>query len=29
VRALEQCGPYRMPPDKYDEWKDVQMRFAP
>jgi type IV secretory pathway VirB10-like protein len=29
VRALAQCGPYKMPADKYAEWSDVQMRFVP
>jgi len=29
VRALTKCGPYHMPPEKYDEWRDVQLRLAP
>ncbi len=29
VRALPACGPYRLPADKYDQWRDVQMAFTP
>ncbi|MBN9020665.1 MAG: hypothetical protein J0H08_00880, partial [Rhizobiales bacterium] len=29
VRAVMQCGPYALPAEKYDQWKDVQLRFTP
>jgi hypothetical protein len=29
ARAVAQCGPYHLPPDKYDQWSDVQLRFTP
>jgi hypothetical protein len=29
VRAVMQCGPYALPAEKYDQWKDVQLRFSP
>lgn len=28
-RAVIQCQPYRLPPQKYDAWKDVQVTFDP
>lgn len=28
-RAVLQCQPYRLPPQKYDVWKDVQVTFDP
>jgi hypothetical protein len=28
-RALRQCQPYRLPADKYDEWKALDLSFAP
>jgi len=29
IRAVMQCGPYALPAEKYDQWKDVQLRFSP
>jgi outer membrane biosynthesis protein TonB len=29
VRAVIQCGPYQLPPQKYDQWSEVQLRFTP
>lgn len=29
VRAILECGPYQLPPEKYDLWSEVQMRFSP
>jgi len=28
-RALYQCQPYRLPPDRYGQWRDIQMTFDP
>jgi hypothetical protein len=29
-RAVQQCGPYTMlPPDKYEEWRQVDVTFDP
>ena len=29
IHAVVECGPFRLPADKYDQWRDVQLRFAP
>jgi hypothetical protein len=29
MRAVSQCGPFDLPADKYDQWRDVQLRFEP
>jgi colicin import membrane protein len=29
LRAVQQCEPYNLPPDKYEFWKDVVMNFSP
>jgi len=29
VRAVLECGPFTLPPDKYEQWRDVQLRFTP
>jgi hypothetical protein len=29
VIAVGQCAPYHLPPDKYAQWNDVQLRFTP
>ena len=29
VRAILRCGPYQLPPQKYDQWSEVQLRFTP
>ena len=29
LTAVKQCGPYRLPADKYDQWKDIQLSLAP
>jgi hypothetical protein len=29
IRAVMQCGPYALPAEKYNQWKDVQLRFTP
>jgi hypothetical protein len=29
VRAVVQCQPYRMPPEKYAEWRDMLLSFDP
>ena len=28
-RAVIQCQPYKLPPQKYEVWKDVQVTFDP
>ena len=27
--AVKQCGPYRLPADKYEQWKDIQLSLTP
>lgn len=29
IRAVLGCGPYSLPAEKYDQWSQVQLRFAP
>lgn len=29
VRAVLECGPFELPPDKYEQLSDVQLRFTP
>jgi hypothetical protein len=29
IRAVAECGPFKLPADKYDEWKDIQLSFEP
>ena len=29
LTAVKQCGPYRLPADKYEQWKDIQLSLAP
>ena len=29
MHAVAECGPFRLPADKYDQWRDVQLRLAP
>jgi outer membrane biosynthesis protein TonB len=29
VRAVVQCQPYRMPPEKYEQWRDMLLTFDP
>lgn len=29
IRAIRQCAPYKMPPQKYASWKDVDLNFDP
>lgn len=29
MRAVMQCQPYRMPPEKYDQWRDMLLTFDP
>ncbi len=29
MRAVFQCQPYRMPPDKYGQWRDMLLNFDP
>jgi hypothetical protein len=29
IRAVQQCGPYKLPAEKYDQWSVVQLRFTP
>lgn len=29
MQAVTECGPFRLPADKYEQWKDVQLRFEP
>jgi hypothetical protein len=29
IRAVLRCGPYQLPPQKYDQWSEVQLRFTP
>jgi hypothetical protein len=29
IRAVLRCGPYRLPPEKYEQWNEVQLRFIP
>ncbi|MBV9332085.1 MAG: protein TolA, partial [Alphaproteobacteria bacterium] len=28
-RAIMQCGPYKLPADRYDQWRDSEVRFSP
>lgn len=27
--AVRKCAPYKLPPDDYDEWKDIKVRIGP
>lgn len=29
VRAVRQCAPYNLPPEKYDTWREVKVTFDP
>ena len=29
IRAVAECAPFKLPPEKYDEWNDIQLRFEP
>jgi outer membrane biosynthesis protein TonB len=29
IRAVLRCGPYQLPPQKYAQWSEVQLRFTP
>jgi colicin import membrane protein len=29
VRAIMQCAPYQLPPEKYDQWQEVRLNFNP
>jgi hypothetical protein len=29
MRAVMQCQPYRMPAEKYDQWRDMLLTFDP
>ncbi|HMN86247.1 MAG TPA: hypothetical protein PKA74_09710 [Bauldia sp.] len=29
IRAILRCGPYLLPPEKFDQWSEVQLRFIP
>lgn len=29
LRAVQQCEPYNLPPDKYQFWRDIIMKFSP
>ncbi len=29
TRALQQCQPYALPADRYDEWKVLDLSFSP
>ena len=29
IRAVLRCGPYQLPPEKFDQWSEVQIRFTP
>ena len=29
VKAVGKCGPYHLPPEKYQQWSDVQLHLAP
>lgn len=29
IAAVTQCGPYRLPADRYEQWKDIQLNMAP
>ena len=29
VRAVFECQPYAMPPQKYDQWRDMVLNFDP
>ncbi len=28
-RAVKQCSPFQLPPDKYDVWRKLTLRFDP
>ena len=29
LRAIHVCAPYKLPPDRYADWRDSQVRFSP
>jgi hypothetical protein len=29
MRALRECAPYSLPPDKYKEWRVLDIDFSP
>lgn len=29
TRAVRRCQPFRLPPSKYDAWRDVEVKFDP
>lgn len=29
LRAIERCQPYKMPPEKYDSWRELELNFDP
>ena len=29
VRAVKSCAPFQLPPDKYEDWKDITWEFDP
>jgi hypothetical protein len=29
MRAVADCAPFKLPPEKYAEWSDIQLRFEP
>ncbi len=29
LAAVKQCGPYRLPADKFEQWRDIQLTLAP
>jgi colicin import membrane protein len=29
IAAVKQCGPFALPADKYDQWKDIQLNLVP
>ena len=29
LRAIERCQPYKMPPEKYESWREMELNFDP
>ena len=29
LRAVKKCAPYKLPPEKSEQWSDVQLRLTP
>ena len=29
IKAVKKCAPYKLPPEKYEQWSDMQLRLPP